>query len=667
MRIAKVGLLSALLSCSALAQSEAAGWGPRQDPPMVISISWSSPDVCYLRQHAREWAERPFTGTLVHMYEWPFAPAGCVEMGSGKGVSWSAFQAERFSDDMLHDALENLLATPVTRCQDNLLWIVSFLAGGHFDWFDDARWATVLHNIESLARVSRQGGLRGIVLDCEEYGCPFWSWGGSRPDYALKSFDTYKGKTWEQTRAQVRERGQSFVKALNQGYPGCLIWTLYGYSHIVHGDMTKAEDLSDVGNGLYAAFLDGMLEASDDETVFVDGCEGAYRFGGADVFKDLRRVVTEKALKYTMAPEAYRKKMRVGFGLYMDMYNYPGCHAWYGDRPEDNYRTPAYLETSVRNAIKYSDGYVWIYSEFPSWWLDRPEAMFDKSLAGKSQHYTWIPRVYWHALERAMTPLRVPDGFRAKENTLAETYTETGYALEIIHEKTGMEMVFIPAGKFRMGSPDSERDRGVGEGPVHTVRITRPFYLGKYEVTQAEWVAIMGENPMDKFSFGKAERFKGDRHPVVGRILWENCGEFLDKAGAELRLPTEAEWEYACRAGTATAYSFGDDPARLAEHAWHGGNAENKTHPVGEKLPNTWGLYDMHGNVFEWCADWYVSTHYSKRRAKDPKGPASGRWHVLRGGSWLSKAQYCRSAFRHHGYGPYYAFPDYGFRVARGL
>ena len=208
--VVRIAMLAVLLLISipgTHAAAEEDGWGPRQDPPMVISIGWSSPDVRYFRRHVSRWEQRPFTGTLVHLYKWPFAPAGCVEMGSSHGVSWQAFQGHRFGADMLADTVENLKATKVTRKRDNFMWVVTFLRKGHFDWFDDERWSTVLHNIEALARVVREGGLRGIGLDCEEYGSPFWSWGGSRPDYDLSSFDTYKGKTWEQVAAQVRRRG----------------------------------------------------------------------------------------------------------------------------------------------------------------------------------------------------------------------------------------------------------------------------------------------------------------------------------------------------------------------------------------------------------------------------------------------------------------------------
>ena len=381
-------------------------------PPMVISLGWSSPDPRYLRLHSEEWENRPFTGTLVHLYEYPYAPGGCVEMGSGRGLSWSAFQNKRFTPKMLDDAIADLKATKLTRAKDNFLWVVSYIrdAPRHFDWYDETRWATVLHNIEGLARVAKEGGLKGIVLDCEEYGCAFWSWSCARPDYVLKNVDIYKDKTWEQTSALVRQRGRSLIRAINKAYPGCLIWTLYGYSHIEMKD--DEPPLSDSDNGLYARFLDGMIEASDENTLFIDGCEGAYRYGDPNDFMSLRRRVTEKALKYTLVPEAYKRKIRVGFGLYMDMYNYPGNRPWYGDRPQDNYRTPEYLEKSLRNAIQYSDGYVWIYSEYPSWWLENNDAQFGEGVVGRKDHYLPIPRVYWKSVKSAIASSRTGAGLK---------------------------------------------------------------------------------------------------------------------------------------------------------------------------------------------------------------------------------------------------------------
>ena len=157
-----------------------------------------------------------------------------------------------------------------------------------------------------------------------------------------------------------------------------------------------------------------------------------------------------------------------------------------------------------------------------------------------------------------------------------------------------LEMVLIPAGEFLMGSPDSDKDAFPFEKPQHRVRITKPFYLGKYQVTQEQWEAVMGSNPSN---------FKGLKNPVE-TVSWEDCQKFLDKLNAKVGskhgkfvLPTEAQWEYASRAGSTTRYYFGDDEKQLGEYAWYLPNSGSKTHPVGEKKPNAWGLYDMHGNL----------------------------------------------------------------------
>jgi formylglycine-generating enzyme required for sulfatase activity len=224
---------------------------------------------------------------------------------------------------------------------------------------------------------------------------------------------------------------------------------------------------------------------------------------------------------------------------------------------------------------------------------------------------------------------------------------------------TPLEMVLIPAGTFLMGSPPSEKDRGDDEGPQHQVTITKDFYLGKYEVTQAQWEAVMGNNPSG---------FKGDNLPVD--MVWEtasrnDCQAFIEKlngmalAVVTFRLPTEAEWEYACRAGTTTRFYWGDDPdySQIGVYAWYGDNSAGQTHEVGLKLPNAWALYDMSGNVPEWCQDWYGA--YRSGSQVDPIGPESGEGRVARGGSCCHERWVVRSAFR-HGLGIHY----YGFRVA---
>jgi formylglycine-generating enzyme required for sulfatase activity len=239
-------------------------------------------------------------------------------------------------------------------------------------------------------------------------------------------------------------------------------------------------------------------------------------------------------------------------------------------------------------------------------------------------------------------------------------------------------LVFIPPGTFRMGSPTNEVGGWYTEGPQTAVTISRGFWMGKYEVTQGEYLAVMGSNP---------SRFNGDRtvdwgtnygtdlSRPVEQVSWLDatnyCSQLTQReraagrieANNEYRLPTEAEWEYACRAWTSTRFSYGDDPGytNLTNYAWYGeGDSGGTTHPVGQKLPNAWGLYDMHGNVEELCKDWFAS--YPGGIALDPQGPATGSDRVLRTGSWGNLASRCRSATR-SGFNPEARGYSIGFRV----
>jgi formylglycine-generating enzyme required for sulfatase activity len=213
-----------------------------------------------------------------------------------------------------------------------------------------------------------------------------------------------------------------------------------------------------------------------------------------------------------------------------------------------------------------------------------------------------------------------------------------------------------------MGSRDSDKDAFKSmEKPQHRVRITKPFYLGKYLVTQEQWEAVMGDNP---------SHFKGPKNPVE-HVSWEDCQQFLAKlnaksaaGGGKFQLPSEAQWEYACRAGSKTKYCFGDDETRLGDYAWYGKNSDTKTHPVGEKKPNAWGLYDMHGNVWEWCQDSFDNGYYANSPTNDPTGAATGSYRVRRGGGWAFPARFCRSAHRSN-YEPGFRINLLGLRVSR--
>jgi len=198
-------------------------------------------------------------------------------------------------------------------------------------------------------------------------------------------------------------------------------------------------------------------------------------------------------------------------------------------------------------------------------------------------------------------------------------------------------------------------------GEEHEVTLTKPFKMGVHEITQAQYEQVMGVNPSE---------FKGANNPVH-RVSWNDAVEFCRKlselpaekeAGNVYRLPTEAEWEYACRAGTNTKYSFGDDESDLEQYAWYDENSGKGTHAVGSKLPNAWGLHDMHGNVWEWCQDSFGD--YPRGAVTDPSGATSSSRRVGRGGSWGHAAGYCRSAFRLRGL-PSFRGSLLGFRVVR--
>jgi formylglycine-generating enzyme required for sulfatase activity len=236
--------------------------------------------------------------------------------------------------------------------------------------------------------------------------------------------------------------------------------------------------------------------------------------------------------------------------------------------------------------------------------------------------------------------------------------TETGYPYEVWMKNPRMEFVLVTAGEFMMGSQDSESERSLHEGPLHRVRITQPFYMAKYEVTQTQWEGVMGTNPSG---------LKGDDFPVE-EVSWNDCKEFLNKLnramsgqrsalkGTGFRLPTEAQWEYACRAGTTTPFHFGKTITTNqvnydGEYPYGNspkGEYRQKTVRVGTFPSNAWGLHDMHGNVWEWCEDKYHPRTYGEPEATkpDPVCTLDSSYRIFRGGGWDCFAGFCRSAFR---------------------
>ncbi len=253
---------------------------------------------------------------------------------------------------------------------------------------------------------------------------------------------------------------------------------------------------------------------------------------------------------------------------------------------------------------------------------------------------------------------------------------------KVITDSIGMKLVLIPKGTFLMGRPPGEIGSFKDE-LGHDVTISRDYYMGVHEVTQAQYKKLMGKNP---------SHFQGDRvaerHPQTKRVVkdvdssnhpveqvsWDEAVEFCQRlsalpeekqAGRVYRLPTEAQWEYACRAGSTTLYGYGDNPGSLRDYAWYEDNSASQTHAVGQKKPNAWGLYDMHGNVFEWCSDWYAKDYYTQSPKDNPEGPISGSLRVFRGGSCSTHSFWCRSTGRAWRF-PRNRYINVGFRVSAG-
>ena len=255
---------------------------------------------------------------------------------------------------------------------------------------------------------------------------------------------------------------------------------------------------------------------------------------------------------------------------------------------------------------------------------------------------------------------QTPNATVVLDATLRAAITATNLPWRVRDTGTGIEMVLIPPGTFTMGcSASNSHGCDALENPTHQVTLTQAFYVGCTEVTQAQWVARMGSNP---------SRFTGDNNRPVEQVSWNDIQPFCAATG--MRLPTEAEWEYAYRAGTITAFhgmpgylNGTNDDNQVGTIAWLDSNSNSQTWPVGSKAANGFGLYDMSGNVWEWCQDWYGT--YASGAQTNPSGPGSGDYRVFRGGGWFTGSRFCRASYRNH------IAPDFrggaliGFRVVR--
>ena len=302
-------------------------------------------------------------------------------------------------------------------------------------------------------------------------------------------------------------------------------------------------------------------------------------------------------------------------------------------------------------------------------WFDRAEKEGSAYLKGRMQdraalwYTTALPGLAGVAKLKVEARIKLlPQGMNtggvAKVAPVATIASLGNLKKELVLDLGGgikMDLVLIPAGTFEMGSPEGEDERS-SEEKLHTVTISKAFYIAKYPVTQEQYEAVIGKNP---------SYFKGARNPVE-QVSWDDavkhCEKLSASTGNKVRLPTEAEWEYACRAGTRTRYNLGDTTEDLKRAGWYEANSGGETHEVGGKTPNAWGLHDMHGNVWEWCRDWKADYPFGTQT--DPQGPTTGTARVLRGGSSPNLSKHCRSAYRDNGnFAPDFRFRTIGFRV----
>src|SRR5688572_7795840 len=367
-------LLTILLTAPAApgAAPDAAPGAAGPKDKKLIEFGWDEPDTAFLRQHVARMEQTPFDGCVFHAnYTRP----------DGKNAGsflWECWSTRAFKDAELAASVEDLKATKFGRFKHSFLRFNA--APGDVDWFDDTGFAAVVNNARLAARVAKEGGVKGVLFDVEDYNKPLWEY-GQQKDAATKSWDDYA--------AQVRERGAEVMRAFQEGYPGGTIFLTFGYSlpyTQVGGDVKKRQQAS---YGLLAPFLDGMLDAAKPGDKLIDGCELAYGYKEPAQFEKMQRTMREGVLPFVGADhQKYREVFSMGFGIWMD--NQHRKVGWNTEDHSKNYFTPEAFERSVRKAIETADEYVWIYTEMPRWWSAENDAEPVK-----------LPEAYEKALRRA--------------------------------------------------------------------------------------------------------------------------------------------------------------------------------------------------------------------------------------------------------------------------
>ncbi len=312
----------------------------------LIHFGWNTPDVPSLRERVSEFERIPFDG-LVLM---PTVQGGSRPVA----LRYAVFRTARLSSDAIDTLVADLRAIPFRRFTDNFLLVQ--VVPGDVDWFDD--WSPIHHNAGLVARAAREGGLKGIMLDIEQYQFHVFQY-TVQPQRERRSFEAYA--------EQARRRGREFIAAINAAFPDPVVFLTRAYT-IADREIQAWEDLPQASYALLPAFLDGMLEGASPGTVLVDGFEEAYGFYREFEFAQAAFLVRQWLSRRSAVPDRYRAHMRVAFGLWLDYGWRDPMYPWTAANPEGNYVTPARFRTALRFAMKYSDEYVWVYTEQANWW-----------------------------------------------------------------------------------------------------------------------------------------------------------------------------------------------------------------------------------------------------------------------------------------------------------
>jgi len=359
-----------VLLLTALLLGALTSWAQADEKPNIIwECGQNVPNSAYWKKYGAELeAMLPFDGVMLSM-EYPVTEEGRLGVAHDRRPTWKVLKRPEITEEMTGPFVEDMLAAHLTK-KHNVVNVWLGTGWPYLDFFDDALWETIQNNIRVVAKASRDAGCAGLVFDPEQYG------GNRCWKYSTNAPATKVDKPYEEFVVTVRQRGREFGKALSEGYPDCTLLFFFGHSWpaydlkeaVVERGAKGLEDAEE--SNLYAPFLDGMLEGTSNGTIFVDGMEYAYSFTTAEDFKEGRWMALHVPLTFTTVPDLFRKKVRCGFGLWMD--NARDGFWWHPFDPEKNRYSPGRLQRTIHLALKYGDGYVWLWNESPNWYVDGP-------------------------------------------------------------------------------------------------------------------------------------------------------------------------------------------------------------------------------------------------------------------------------------------------------